>query len=59
MVVPKRHLSNILDMTEKETLQYAEALSVLSKAYDKIFNTSFPYCIGILQSPTDGRENKD
>jgi UDPglucose--hexose-1-phosphate uridylyltransferase len=58
MIVPKRHLSNILDMTEEETLQYSEAIAVLTKAYDKIFNTSFPYSSGIHQSPTDGNENK-
>ena len=58
MIVPKRHLSSILDMTEAETLQYGEAIAVLTKAYDKIFNTSFPYSSGIHQAPTDGNENK-
>ncbi|KGL58865.1 UDP-glucose--hexose-1-phosphate uridylyltransferase [Polaribacter sp. Hel1_85] len=58
MIIPKRHLSNILDMTEEETLQYSEAIAVLTKAYDKIFNTSFPYSSGIHQAPTDGNENK-
>ncbi|WP_166384282.1 UDP-glucose--hexose-1-phosphate uridylyltransferase [Polaribacter sp. 11A2H] len=58
MIVPKRPLPNILEMTEAETLQYGEAISVLTKAYDKIFNTSFPYSSGIHQAPTDGNENK-
>ncbi len=58
MIVPKRHLSSILDMSEDETLQYGEAIAVLTKAYDKIFNTSFPYSSGIHQAPTDGNENK-
>jgi len=58
MIVPKRHLANILEMTEAETLQYGEAISVLTKAYDQIFNTSFPYSSGIHQAPTDGNENK-
>ncbi|WP_405562409.1 UDP-glucose--hexose-1-phosphate uridylyltransferase [Polaribacter sp. Asnod6-C07] len=58
MIVPKRHLSNILEMTEDETLQYGEAIAVLTKAYDKIFNTSFPYSSGIHQAPTDGNTNK-
>jgi UDPglucose--hexose-1-phosphate uridylyltransferase len=57
MIVPKRHMANILEMTEAETLQYAEAIAVLTKAYDKIFNTSFPYSSGIHQSPTNGKEN--
>ncbi|MBU3012730.1 UDP-glucose--hexose-1-phosphate uridylyltransferase [Polaribacter vadi] len=58
MIVPKRHLSNILEMIEDETLQYGEAIAVLTKAYDKIFNTSFPYSSGIHQAPTDGNTNK-
>ncbi|WP_298878747.1 UDP-glucose--hexose-1-phosphate uridylyltransferase [uncultured Polaribacter sp.] len=58
MIVPKRHISNILEMTEEETLQYGEAIAVLTKAYDKIFNTSFPYSSGIHQAPTDSNENK-
>ncbi|PQV46261.1 UDPglucose--hexose-1-phosphate uridylyltransferase [Jejuia pallidilutea] len=57
MIVPKRHMANISEMTEAETLQYAEAIAVLTKAYDKIFNTSFPYSSGIHQSPTNGKEN--
>ncbi len=58
MIVPKRHMSSISEMTDVETLQYAEAIAVLTKAYDKIFNTSFPYSSGIHQSPTDGNANK-
>lgn len=58
MIVPKRHMSNISEMVDTETLQYAEAIAILTKAYDKIFNTSFPYSSGIHQSPTDGNDNK-
>ncbi len=58
MIVPKKHQTNILELTTNETLLYAEAISVLTKAYDKIFNTSFPYSSGIHQAPTDGNDNK-
>ncbi|MCL4164988.1 UNVERIFIED_CONTAM: hypothetical protein GTU68_007077 [Idotea baltica] len=58
MIVPKKYMSNVLEMNEVETLQYAEAISVITKAYDKLFNTSFPYSAGIHQAPTDGNENK-
>jgi UDPglucose--hexose-1-phosphate uridylyltransferase len=58
MIVPKKHQANILEMNEEETLQYAEAISVLTKAYDQIFETSFPYSSGIHQAPTDGNANK-
>ena len=58
MIVPKKHQANILEMNNDEALQYAEAISVITKAYDKLFNTSFPYSSGIHQAPTDGNENK-
>lgn len=57
MIVPKRQMSNIVDMSDRETLQYAEAISVITKAYDKLFNTSFPYSSGIHQAPSNGNEN--
>jgi UDPglucose--hexose-1-phosphate uridylyltransferase len=58
MIVPKKQQVNISEMTEDETLQYGEAIAVLTKAYDQIFNTSFPYSSGIHQAPTDGNANK-
>ena len=58
MIVPKKQQSNILEMTNEETLQYGEAIAVLTKAYDQIFKTSFPYSSGIHQAPTDGNAYK-
>ncbi|OBX27136.1 UDP-glucose--hexose-1-phosphate uridylyltransferase [Gelidibacter algens] len=57
MILPKRHQKNILEMTEKESNLFAEAISVITKTYDKLFNTSFPYSSGIHQSPTDGKDH--
>ncbi|WP_242131561.1 UDP-glucose--hexose-1-phosphate uridylyltransferase [Aestuariivivens marinum] len=53
MIVPKTRQSSILDMNDEEALLYADAISVLTKAYDKLFNTSFPYSSGIHQAPTN------
>ncbi|GAA4885446.1 galactose-1-phosphate uridylyltransferase [Flaviramulus aquimarinus] len=58
MIVPKKQQANILEMNDNDTLQYGEAISVITKAYDKLFNTSFPYSSGIHQAPTDSNENK-
>ncbi|GAA3630463.1 UDP-glucose--hexose-1-phosphate uridylyltransferase [Flavivirga jejuensis] len=58
MIVPKKQQSNILELNNTEALDYAEAISVLTKAYDKLFNTSFPYSSGIHQAPTNGNDNK-
>ncbi|MFD2530073.1 UDP-glucose--hexose-1-phosphate uridylyltransferase [Polaribacter marinaquae] len=58
MIAPKKTQENITKMTDEEALNYAEAISVITKAYDKLFNTSFPYSSGIHQSPTNNKENK-
>lgn len=57
MIVPKKHQTNISEMKEEDTLLFAEAISVITKAYDKLFNTSFPYSSGIHQAPTNGEDN--
>ncbi|MBP0904021.1 UDP-glucose--hexose-1-phosphate uridylyltransferase [Mariniflexile gromovii] len=57
MIVPKRQQSNILELKDNESFLFAEAISVLTKAYDKLFNTSFPYSSGIHQAPTNGEDN--
>ena len=57
MIVPLKQKENILELSENESLNYAEAISVITKAYDKLFNTSFPYSSGIHQSPTNNADN--
>ena len=57
MIAPKKAQNNITEMNEVEAFNYAEAISVLTKAYDKLFNTSFPYSSGIHQAPTNGNDN--
>jgi UDPglucose--hexose-1-phosphate uridylyltransferase len=57
MIVPKKPQKNILEMTDGEASSFAEAISVITKVYDKLFNTSFPYSSGIHQSPTNGKDN--
>lgn len=58
MIAPKKTQKNITEMSESEALNFAAAISVITKAYDKLFNTSFPYSSGIHQAPTNGEENK-
>lgn len=57
MIVPKKHQKSILDLQGNDAFLFAEAISVLTKAYDKLFNTSFPYSSGIHQAPTNGDTN--
>ncbi|MCL6294836.1 UDP-glucose--hexose-1-phosphate uridylyltransferase [Jejuia spongiicola] len=57
MIAPKKHYKDITQISDSESLAYAEAISVLTKAYDALFECSFPYSSGIHQAPTNEEEN--
>ncbi|MDT0552671.1 UDP-glucose--hexose-1-phosphate uridylyltransferase [Urechidicola vernalis] len=57
MIAPINQQSSISEMNANQQKNYAEAISVLTKAYDKLFNCSFPYSSGIHQAPTNNENN--
>ncbi len=56
IIIPKRKMAHIAELTEEEKVSYADAIKQLTIMYDNIFDTSFPYSSGIHQAPTDGKE---
>lgn len=54
MVIPKRHVRALVDLTGDERLKFAEAIHEVTRRYDNLFETSFPYSSGIHQAPLDG-----
>ena len=48
MIIPKVHQQHIALMSEQK-LGFADAISVLTKTYDKIFNCSFPIHRGFIK----------
>ena len=59
MVVSKRHLQNISELTEQEVAGLAAIISRLAIRYDNLFRTSFPYSMGIHQCPSDGMDHEE
>ncbi|MDB4175776.1 UDP-glucose--hexose-1-phosphate uridylyltransferase [Flavobacteriaceae bacterium] len=57
MIVPKKQCQNITKISKHDSLNFADAISKTTKAYDRLFNCSFPYSSGIHQSPTNGEIN--
>lgn len=53
MIIPKKRQSAITEMNEAERIAYAQSISIITKAYDLLFNCSFPYSSGIHQAPTN------
>ncbi|WP_369996964.1 UDP-glucose--hexose-1-phosphate uridylyltransferase [Winogradskyella sp.] len=58
MIIPKSHQKDIYQIPSQETIFFAEIISTVTKAYDKLFNCSFPYSSGIHQAPTNKANNK-
>jgi UDPglucose--hexose-1-phosphate uridylyltransferase len=56
MIVSKRPISSMLQLSEEEKLSMADAYKQLTLMYDNLFEVSFPYSAGIHQCPTDGKE---
>jgi len=54
MVLPRRHVRRIVDLTEAERDGLADALKRMASRYDHLFDVSFPYTMGVHQAPYDG-----
>jgi UDPglucose--hexose-1-phosphate uridylyltransferase len=55
MLLSRRHVASLLDLTDAERDGLAEILQRLLTRYDNLFEVSFPYSMGFHQQPTDGR----
>jgi UDPglucose--hexose-1-phosphate uridylyltransferase len=53
LVLPRRHVRSLPDLTEPERDTLAELLSGLLKTYDRLFDMSFPYSFGWHGVPSD------
>lgn len=56
MIIARRHVRALVDLTAAERLQFAEAIQEVTRRYDNLFETSFPYSSGIHQAPLDGTD---
>ena len=56
MIISKRMVKNILELTDKERTELAEIYKKLTTMYDNLFETSFAYSAGLHQAPTDGKD---
>jgi len=59
MIIPKRNIQNILQLTHTEIDDFAGIIRVITVKYDNLFKISFPYSAGIHQAPTDASEHPE
>jgi UDPglucose--hexose-1-phosphate uridylyltransferase len=58
MILPLKHIRSLVDLSELEQEHLAEAIAQVTRRYDNLFETSFPYSMGIHQAPLDGSDDE-
>ncbi|HYQ58942.1 MAG TPA: UDP-glucose--hexose-1-phosphate uridylyltransferase [Draconibacterium sp.] len=59
MIISKRPVQNILELTDEERTGLADVYKKLTVKYDNLFETSFAYSAGLHQAPTDGKDHPE
>jgi UDPglucose--hexose-1-phosphate uridylyltransferase len=57
LVLPKRHVASLTDFTSEERDLFAEMLQRVTSGYDRVFDTPFPYSMGLHGQPSDGEDH--
>ncbi|CAI7677604.1 unnamed protein product [Penicillium discolor] len=58
MIVSRTHKRALVDLSEADKMLLAEAIAETTRRYDNLFETHFPYSMGIHQAPLDGTEEE-
>ena len=59
MIVPRRAMPDITGLSSEEVTAFATIFKALTIRFDNVFQTSFPYSMGIHQRPTDGLPHEE
>jgi UDPglucose--hexose-1-phosphate uridylyltransferase len=57
LVLPLAHAGSLTSIDAASQLAFAEALQRLTRCYDALFASPFPYSMGLHQHPTDGADH--
>lgn len=58
LVLARTHRRALVDLSAEEKAHLAEVLADVTRRYDNLFETSFPYSMGVHQAPLDGSEEE-
>ena len=59
IVVSKRHVGSLTDLTEQERTGLGDVMKQIATRYDNLFEVPFPYSMGFHQAPTDGEAHPE
>ena len=54
MILSRKHVGSLTDMNANQRAGLADILKRVTTRYDNLFQTSFPYTMGLHPSPSDG-----
>ena len=58
LILPRRHATALDELTPSESREFAAMLGQLTRRYNRLFATAFPYSMGLHQRPTDGAAHR-
>ncbi|KAJ5319944.1 hypothetical protein N7508_000227 [Penicillium antarcticum] len=58
MIISRTHKRALVDLSDADRMLLAEAISDITRRYDNLFETHFPYSMGIHQAPLDGTKEE-
>ncbi len=59
IVLPRRRTSRIADLDPAARDGFADILQQLTSTYDRVFDVSFPYSMGLHPAPPDGQDHPE
>lgn len=59
MILPLRHIADLEAMTVAERDDFASMLQSVTSTYDRVFDTPFPYSMGLHPQPADGEKHPE
>ena len=58
MIIAKKQKRALTDLDEEDKIALAEVIAEVTRRYDNLFETQFPYSMGIHQAPLDGSDEE-
>lgn len=58
MIIAKRHIRALSEFNNEDKTALAEAILEVTRRYDNLFETQFPYSMGIHQAPLEGSDEE-
>ncbi|HXC96317.1 MAG TPA: UDP-glucose--hexose-1-phosphate uridylyltransferase [Edaphobacter sp.] len=58
-ILPRRKVALLEDFTENERSDFASILQTTTATYDQVFDSPFPYSMGLHPAPCDGQDHPE